>query len=68
MGEHGRQQHMPVIAMTAHAMKGDREGCLQAGMDDYVAKPINREELRQAIERVMKSRPAPLSPQPSAFD
>jgi signal transduction histidine kinase/CheY-like chemotaxis protein/ligand-binding sensor domain-containing protein len=67
-GEHGRQQHMPVIAMTAHAMKGDREGCLQAGMDDYVAKPINREELRQAIERVMKSRPAPLSPQPSAFD
>jgi two-component system sensor histidine kinase/response regulator len=67
-GEHGRRQHMPVIAMTAHAMKGDREGCLQAGMDDYVAKPINREELRQAIERVMKSRPAPLSPQPSAFD
>lgn len=67
-GELERHEHMPVIAMTAHAMKGDREDCLQAGMDDYVAKPINREELRQAIERVMRSRPAILSSQPSAFD
>jgi signal transduction histidine kinase/CheY-like chemotaxis protein/ligand-binding sensor domain-containing protein len=67
-GEIGRRQHMPVIAMTAHAMKGDREGCLQAGMDDYVAKPINREELVQTIERVMKVHPATLRPQPSAFD
>lgn len=59
--EQGRQEHIPVIAMTAHAMNGDRESCLNAGMDDYVAKPINREELRQAIERVIKARTEPVS-------
>ncbi len=42
---------VPVIAMTAHAMKGDRDRCLAAGMDDYVAKPIGPERLRDAIDR-----------------
>jgi PAS domain S-box-containing protein len=44
--------HLRVVAMTAHAMKGDRERCLQAGMDGYIAKPIQVQELIQAVEGV----------------
>ncbi len=46
-------QHIPIVAMTAHAMKGDRERCLAAGMDDYVAKPIRAKDLFQAIKNVL---------------
>jgi two-component system sensor histidine kinase/response regulator len=46
-------RRIPVIAMTAHAMKGDRERCLEAGMDGYVSKPIRAEELFEAIARVV---------------
>ncbi len=43
--------HTPIVAMTAHAMEGDRERCIEAGMDEYVSKPISVERLRQALER-----------------
>jgi PAS domain S-box-containing protein len=45
--------HIPIVAMTAHAMKGDRERCLEVGMDDYVSKPLKPEDLFKTIEHAI---------------
>ena len=42
---------VPIVAMTAHAMKGDREMCLEAGMNDYITKPIKRETVFEMIQK-----------------
>jgi two-component system, sensor histidine kinase and response regulator len=49
-GERDTGRRQPVVAMTAHAMKGDRERCLAAGMDDYVSKPVQRAELVRVLD------------------
>jgi CheY-like chemotaxis protein len=50
--ERTSKKHLPIIALTAHAMKGDEERCLAAGMDGYIAKPIRKMELFALLERV----------------
>jgi CheY-like chemotaxis protein len=52
--EQGTGRHIPIVAMTAHAMKGDKEKCLEAGMDDYVPKPIRRKDLSDVIGRIVE--------------
>ena len=49
--------HLPIIAMTAHAMQGDRERCMNAGMDDYVSKPLNVQELIGLLEKFSEGVP-----------
>jgi CheY-like chemotaxis protein len=53
--EKSRGRHVAIIAMTANAMKGDRELCLEAGMDGYVSKPVNMVELRRQINTVLRA-------------
>jgi len=55
--------HIPIIAMTAHAMKGDQERCLAGGMDDYIAKPVSSKRIQEMLERMFAAAPeTPPSP------
>ncbi|MGH7898958.1 MAG: response regulator, partial [Candidatus Binatia bacterium] len=62
-------RRLPIIALTAHAMEGDRRKCIEAGMDDYVIKPVRRELLREVLARwaspaAVGAEPAPSSSNP----
>jgi len=60
--EEGGSQRLPVLALTAHGMKGDRERCLQAGMDDYLAKPVRSQELIRTVSKLIQQPAAPSTP------
>jgi two-component system, sensor histidine kinase and response regulator len=62
--ERNTGRHLPIIAMTAHAMKGDRERLLRAGMDDYLAKPIQSAELMRILEKFTPTTPPTEEPEP----
>ena len=68
LSESGTDRHVPIIAMTANAMVGDREKCLEAGMDDYVTKPINSDRVMDVLIKWLKNAPiiaTPTAPPPS---
>jgi two-component system sensor histidine kinase/response regulator len=65
--ESGHQQRIPIIAMTANAMQGDRDRCLAVGMDDYLSKPVKPEELRAVLQKwvgapLLEATPEELAP------
>ncbi len=64
----GACPHVPIVAMTAHAMKGDKEKCLESGMDDYVAKPIKKSDLMATIGRAVSTPGSPAEDRTVAFE
>jgi CheY-like chemotaxis protein/HPt (histidine-containing phosphotransfer) domain-containing protein len=70
--EEGTGKHTTIVAMTAHAMKGDKERCLESGMDSYVSKPVRAPVLHQALKEISDKRggiamPADQPAEPSAM-
>jgi CheY-like chemotaxis protein len=60
--ERGTGAHIPIIALTAHAMQGDRDRCLAAGADEYVTKPVRRQELFEKIAALVARETAETAP------
>lgn len=66
--ETGSDSHIPIIAMTANAMAGDREQCISYGMDDYISKPVDSDELRELLSRWIIFAPSAKSDKPGTAD
>jgi CheY-like chemotaxis protein/HPt (histidine-containing phosphotransfer) domain-containing protein len=61
-------EHIPIVAMTAHAMKGDRERCLEAGMDEYIPKPIRARRVYEMVDMITSGTPIEPPPTPAVTD
>ena len=63
--ERATARHVPIVAMTAHAMRGDQERCLESGMDGYITKPIQPDRMMEVIDRAIGGAGEASEPEPA---